>query len=147
MVDKEEKEEKPKKAFVVVHTIWDDGEIDTEMYEFRKNPSGRGAPGKWRLGAKDFKRRLEETLGDAETLADVMQENTGVFSTDIADSIAATTDTPPLKPIRPPHGHIPDPKEVKELDNGSGEEFVDNSNDSNDSDGLDNVDFGEFDKK
>ena len=79
--NEDEKEQKPKKAFTVVHTVWDDGEIDTEMYEFRKNPSGRGAPGKWRLGKDDFTRRIEETLGDSEQIGEVMAANTNMSET------------------------------------------------------------------
>lgn len=78
----EEKEEKPKKAFVVIHTCWDDGEIDTEMYEFRKNQSGRGAPGKWRLKEKEFVTRLGEVLGDATTIVETMAEQTGIYIDD-----------------------------------------------------------------
>lgn len=74
----EDQEEKPKKMFVITHTVWDDGEIDSEMYEFRKNPSGRGAPGKWRLGHADFRRRVEELLGDFGTIVDDMNSNIGV---------------------------------------------------------------------
>jgi hypothetical protein len=84
-----EKEEKPKKAFVVVHTVWDDGEVDSELYEFRKNPSGRGAPGKWRLKPVEFVNRVGETLGDAATLVEEMTQNTGVSSAEIEVQEAA----------------------------------------------------------
>lgn len=73
----EEKEPKPKKAFEVKVIIWDDGEVDAELNEYRPNPSGRGAPGKWRVNATDFIRRMEETLGDPEQLTDTIYEAIG----------------------------------------------------------------------
>jgi hypothetical protein len=60
----EKEDNKPKKLFEVKFTVWDDAEIDGELYEYRKTNSGRGAPGKWRMNGKDFKRRVEETIGD-----------------------------------------------------------------------------------
>lgn len=127
----EQKEEKPKKMFTIVHTVWDDGEIDSEMYEFRKNPSGRGAPGKWRLGAKDFKRRVEEIFGDPASLSDELVDNTGLVSED--------TPTNGLKPIDVPRNHTPDPVELAELDKGAGEEEVTQEP-------TEDIDFGDFDK-
>lgn len=62
----EEKEPKPKKQYEIKVIIWDDGELDSELTEYRQNKSGRGAPGKWRLTATDFVRRMEETLGEPE---------------------------------------------------------------------------------
>jgi hypothetical protein len=135
MPQEEQEEAKPKKLFVVTHIIWDDTEIDTEMYEFRKNPSGRGAPGKWRLGAKDFKRRIEETLGDADQIGEILEEH-----------LALTTEEEPtvgIKPIRPPKGHVPDPKELAELEAGS-ETPVDEPLVDPDAPEADNMDFGEF---
>jgi hypothetical protein len=74
-----EKEPKPKKAFEIKVVVWDDGEIDTELYEFRENPSGRGAPGKWRQNKTDFTRRIQETLADpAILLTDVYEKIGGV---------------------------------------------------------------------
>lgn len=75
--EKVEKEEKPKKAFEAKIVIWEDGEMDVEMYEYRQNPSGRGAPGKWRLKANDFVRRIEETLGDPKLLLDTTYDAMG----------------------------------------------------------------------
>lgn len=125
-----QKEEKPKKMFTIVHTIWDDGEIDSEMYEFRKNPSGRGAPGKWRLGAKDFKRRVEELFGDPANLSDELVDNTGL--------VAEDTPANGLKPLNVPKNHVPDPQELAELDAGAGEESVAPEKEEN-------IDFGDFD--
>lgn len=75
--EKEEKEQKPKKAFEAKIVVWEDGEMDVEMYEYRQNPSGRGAPGKWRLKANDFVRRIEETLGDPKLLLDTSYDAMG----------------------------------------------------------------------
>lgn len=75
--EKVEKEEKPKKAFEAKIVIWEDGEMDVEMYEYRQNPSGRGAPGKWRLKSNDFVRRIEETLGDPKLLLDTTYDAMG----------------------------------------------------------------------
>jgi hypothetical protein len=134
-----EREEKPKKLFTVVHTIWDDGEVDTELYQFRKNQSGRGAPGKWRLLPKEFKNCIEDTLGAAEEFGEIMQENTGIFATDVADAMQATGGAAPIKPLRPPRGFTPDKNEVAELDKGAGETPADEP--------VEDVDFGEFDKE
>lgn len=65
----EEKEPKPKKLFQITITVWDDLEIDSEMHEFRDNPSGRGRPGKWRLTASEFVKRVEEVAGDYDALS------------------------------------------------------------------------------
>lgn len=40
----EEREEKPKKAFQLKIVVWDDGEVDTDIREYRKLGTGRGAP-------------------------------------------------------------------------------------------------------
>lgn len=66
--DSEEKEPKPKKLFQIQITVWDDLETDAEMYEFRENPSKRGRPGKWRLKASDFVKRVGEVAGDYDLL-------------------------------------------------------------------------------
>lgn len=39
-----EKEEKPKKAYLIKVIVWEDGEIDADIREYRKIGSGRGAP-------------------------------------------------------------------------------------------------------
>jgi hypothetical protein len=131
----EEKEEKPKKLFVVTHIVWDDGEVDTEMSEYRKNPSGRGAPTKWRLGSKDFKRRIEETLGDADQIGEVMSEH---MALDAQDDVVS------IKPIKPPRGHTPDPTELAELERGNEKPVDETPKDVTES--TDDVDFGDFDK-
>ncbi len=75
---KEEKEDKPKKMFIVEHIIWDDGEIDTKLVEFRKTNSGRGAPNKWPLKPSDFKRRMGELLGSPDQINEKLIEQTGL---------------------------------------------------------------------
>lgn len=67
-MNEEKENNKPKKLFEVKFTVWDDAEIDGELYEYRKTSSGRGAPGKWRMNGKDFRRRVEETIGDHEDI-------------------------------------------------------------------------------
>ncbi len=129
MSNEEQKEEKPKKMFVVVHTTWDDGEVDTEMYEFRKNPSGRGAPGKWRLGSKDFVRRVEELLGDADQIGEVMASNVGLSTSNTVCSVSVNKKVP----------IIPD-DEAKLIDSPIVDVEKDAPNDLND------IEFGEFDK-
>lgn len=133
--DNEEKEQKPKKLFTVVHTVWDDGEIDTEMYEFRKNTSGRGAPGKWRQGNKDFKRRVEEVLGDFDQIADQMNSQIG------HDNSVDTASCSVSKPIKAPKGHVVDQEELEALDQPSVP--VDKTPKVEDID----IDFGEHDVK
>jgi hypothetical protein len=88
----EEKEPKPKKAFEIKVIIWDDGEIDSEMVEFRANPSGRGAPGKWRVNDTDFVRRIIETLGDPDTLLGTIHDMIGgaVAGTDQTKQLIST---------------------------------------------------------
>jgi hypothetical protein len=76
-------EGKPKKSFTVIHTVWDDGEIDTELYQWVQNPSGRGAPGKWRKKPEEFIKALEDTLGSPKLLIEDMVSNTGMSLTQI----------------------------------------------------------------
>jgi hypothetical protein len=71
-----EKEEKPKKVYQIVYTVWDDGALDTEIYHFKKSGTGRGAPGKWRLNAEQFRLSFEETLGSFPTI--VADFNAGI---------------------------------------------------------------------
>ena len=126
----EEKEQKPKKLFTITHTVWDDGEIDSEMYEFRKNPSGRGAPGKWRLGKEDFKRRVGEVLGEFDLLVEDMNKNIAAkeFASDLMTNDA-------IKKIKEKHD-----KELKQENDGGPKK----SKPPIDETEID-PDFGEFD--
>ncbi len=92
-----EKEPKPKKSFEIRVVIWDDGEIDSELYEYRQNPSGRGAPGKWRLNKTDFVRRIQETLADpASNLLEDVYDMVGrdVANGEDVKALVAATPTP-----------------------------------------------------
>lgn len=77
MSNEEEKEQKPKKMFEIHHIIYDDGEIDTSISEYRKSNTGRGAPGKWRLNSRDFKRRCEEILGEHDQIVKLLIDHIG----------------------------------------------------------------------
>ena len=133
--EKEEKEQKPKKAFEIKVTVWDDGEIDSEMYEYRQNPSGRGAPGKWRLSANDFVRRVEESFGDPQSLLDQTYDAIGGVSLELRENqkqvveVIKNTSKPAVEKIKPV-------EKIKE-------ETSDDGDFKSDDGGMD---FGTFDK-
>ena len=60
----QEKEQKPKKMFTITIDIYDSGDVDSSMVEYRKSPSGLGRPRKWEMTAPEFVTRVEEILGD-----------------------------------------------------------------------------------
>lgn len=130
----EEKEPKPKKQYEIKVIIWDDGEIDGEMYEYRQNKSGRGAPGKWRLPALDFVRRLEETLGDPEHILNDIHNIVGgsnVTSQEVKKIVAENV--------------TPKVEEIKQTPKGKQQKSKAGADESTDPD-VDNMDFGNFDK-
>lgn len=142
-----EKEPKPKKAFEIKVVVWDDGEVDTELYEYRPNPSGRGAPGKWRANSTNFVRIIEETLGDPEQLLlkvfdeiggniAASAENKAEVSSQIAASRLSEGETPPESSDDEPEKEE-QPKESKKRRKAQAS--------SDDQDGED-ISFGEFDK-
>lgn len=132
----EEKAEKPKKLFQFTVTVWDDGEIDSEMNEFRLNPSGRGRPGKWRLGANDFVRRIEEILGDYDRLAEEWNKALGKGAKQLLGlqlHANSGTSVPATTPVVA--------KNNKNSKNEEKEEVEDESED----DEFKDMDLGEFD--
>lgn len=57
----EEESEKPKKAFQLKVIVWDDGEVDCDIREYRKLGTGRGAPALCGpLSPNDFKKSLDQ---------------------------------------------------------------------------------------
>lgn len=135
-----EKEPKPKKSFEAKITVWDDGEVDVEMYEYRDNPSGRGAPGKWRLSNKDFVKRIDEVLGDPKMLLDTTYDALGGLNLELAESHRKMEQpsSPAVQPV----------KEVKEPKKKKVEEDTPETEQPKDEDvaGGD-MDFGDFDNK
>lgn len=63
-----EKEEKPKKVFTITIDVYDSGDSEASMVEYRKSPSGLGRPKAWQLTNVDFVKRVEEVLGDYTSL-------------------------------------------------------------------------------
>lgn len=72
-----EKEEKPKKVFSITIDVYDSGDIDTSMVEYRKSPSGLGRPKAWQLTSNDFVRRVEEVLGDYDQFSEDWNKKIG----------------------------------------------------------------------
>lgn len=136
--EKEEKEQKPKKAFEIKVIVWEDGEIDSEMYEYRQNPSGRGAPGKWRLSANDFVRRVEESFGDPQSLLDQTYDAIGGVSLELKENQKQMIEV--IKSTAKPK-KVEEAEKVKEIEKEEPEE-----KDDKDFKVDDNMDFGEFDK-
>jgi hypothetical protein len=60
--DEATKPPKPKKAFEVVVTVWDDGEIATKCSEFIKKE--RGAPEKWLRKPAEFNAAIKSKVSD-----------------------------------------------------------------------------------
>lgn len=133
-----EKEPKPKKSFEAKIVVWDDGEVDVELYEYRDNPSGRGAPGKWRLSSKDFVKRIDEVLGDPRMLLDTTYDAMGGASLEIeaahkkmnTPSVSAAVKPVEDTPEAPPEQPTPKAEKKKK---------------SEDTSPKDDMDFGDFD--
>lgn len=155
----EEKEPKPKKAFEIKVVVWDDGEIDSELYEYRQNPSGRGAPGKWRLNKTDFVRRIEETLANpASNLLEDVYDMVGrdVANTEEIKSLVAST--PAATPVESKDEKESEDYTVKTEDaeekpkrgrkkKESAEEPPDTKDPDTPPDDNGSMDFGDFDNK
>jgi hypothetical protein len=64
--DEATKPQKPKKAFEITVTIWDDGEISHKPVEFIKKE--RGAPEKWMRTPAQFNASIKEKISENPTL-------------------------------------------------------------------------------
>jgi hypothetical protein len=64
--DEATKPQKPKKAFEVTVTIWDDGEITNKLIEFVKKE--RGAPEKWLRKPDQFNAAIKDTISENPVL-------------------------------------------------------------------------------
>lgn len=60
--DEAVKPAKPKKAYEVTITIWDDGEITNKMVEFIKKE--RGAPEKWLRKPEQFNASIKQNISE-----------------------------------------------------------------------------------
>jgi len=140
----EEKEDKPKKMFVIEHIIWDDGEVDSTMCEFRKSNSGRGAPKKWNLGPKDFHRRVEELLGASDQINEILSQNTGLVDISSVSVKQVLLDDVEEEPSTPQH--IVDDEENKPQEKPAKKDKKSKEAKSSSDEGLDDINFGEFDK-
>ncbi len=143
-MSEEKEDDKPKKLFVIEHVIWDDGEVDSSMFEFRKQNSGRGAPGKWRLGPKDFNRRVEELLGASDQVNEILSQNTGLIDISSASMKPVLLDDVEDEPSTPQH--VVDEDENHAQEKPAKKEKKTKESKSSPKDDLDNIEFGEFDK-
>lgn len=80
--DEATKPQKPKKAFELTVTVWDDGEITNKMVEFIKKE--RGAPEKWMRKPEQFNASIKEKISDnpvllLEKIAESLNINLSAF--------------------------------------------------------------------
>jgi hypothetical protein len=64
--DEATKPQKPKKAFEVTVTVWDDGEITNKLVEFIKKE--RGAPEKWLRKPPEFNEAIKKNISENPVL-------------------------------------------------------------------------------
>jgi len=77
----EEKEDKPKKAFQIKIVVWDDGEVDADIREYRKLGTGRGAPSLCGpLSAKDLTKALKNLMINPVGVRDSIAVELGIES-------------------------------------------------------------------
>jgi len=137
----EEKEEKPKKLFTITIDVYDTGDSDSSMVEYRKSASGLGRPRKWELTPGDFVRRVEETLGDYSSLLSDWNNLIGKSSKELAGltlaSLAASSAIASSNTIKTVQ--VKDNVETKKSKTKR------NQNES-ESDMTEDMDFGSFDK-
>jgi hypothetical protein len=148
-MEKEEKEDKPKKMFIIEHVIWDDGEVDTKLVEFRKTNSGRGAPNKWTMQPKDFKRRMTELLGSPEQINEILVRQSGLDDSGPIGQVSIYPVGTPEEDIEadtPPMVDESDEKPQEKTEKPKKSDKKKSASNSSDSIDIDSVDFGEFDK-
>jgi hypothetical protein len=75
MSSEEQKEEKPKKAFLIKTIVWEDGEVDCDIREYKKIGSGRGAP---TLCGPLNKQELKDALSDLGLSAEGVLDTIGI---------------------------------------------------------------------
>jgi hypothetical protein len=79
MMSDEDKEEKPKKAFQIKAVVWDDGEVDVDIREFRKLGTGRGAPSLCGpLSPDEFKKYLKLMSLSPDGVCEALAEEIGI---------------------------------------------------------------------
>ena len=145
----EEKEDKPKKMFIIEHVIWDDGEVDTKLVEFRKTNSGRGAPNKWTMQPKDFRRRMSELLGSPEQINEILVRQSGLDDGGPTGQVSIYPVGTPAEDIEadtPPMVDVVDEKAQEKESKPKKSEKKKSASNASDDIGLGEVDFGEFDK-
>ena len=82
--DEATKPQKPKKAFEVTITVWDDGEISNKLVEFVKKE--RGAPEKWLRKPDQFNASIKDKISEnpvllLERIAEGLNINLSAFFT------------------------------------------------------------------
>ena len=121
----EETSEKPKKAYQIKVLIWDDGEVDCDIREYRKIGTGRGAPTLCGpLKAKELLDKLEFMGIDPKGVCEAMAEELGIES-----------GKPAM--LKAPPKHKPVEDEVEE-------ELLEDDEDEDD-DGISEEDMPDFD--
>lgn len=83
--DEATKPQKPKKAFEVNITIWDDGEITNRLVEFIKKE--RGAPEKWMRTPTEFNQGIHKQISERPTV--LLEELAKCLNIDLAALLAA----------------------------------------------------------
>jgi hypothetical protein len=150
MSEEDAKEQKPKKMFTITIDIYDSGDVDAIMCEYRKSASGLGRPQKWLLTAPDFVRRVEDLLGDYNKC---LYEWNNAIGKEAKQYIDMTPVTPQITQISPSSSisfEKPIDKKEEKKDKYSKqpkkEQKSEEPESTDEDDGFGNIEFGEFDK-
>ena len=95
--DEATKPQKPKKAFEVNITIWDDGEFSSKLVEFIKKE--RGAPEKWMRTPSEFNASIHKQISERPTV--LLEKLAEALNIDLATLLAAGRKDPaaPIKVV------------------------------------------------
>lgn len=132
-MNEELKEQKPKKIFTITVDIYDTGDIDETLVEYRQNKTV-GRPKKWLLSAPDFVKRVEETYGNFDAMLEDCNKAIGKGSKDLLGFKANNVGGVEIKVVP----RLSEPK--KDVPEVKDEDLEDEKPD----DGSD-INFGEFD--
>jgi hypothetical protein len=94
--DEATKPQKPKKAYEITITVWDDGEISNKLVEFVKKE--RGAPEKWLRTPDKFNESIKKNISEnpivlLDKLAECLNINLSVLLSSRKDSTPKIEDS------------------------------------------------------